>query len=81
MTKKDFQKLWATISKVATKKVCDELAINSWCELADHCGGYFLVLQPKCCLWADEILFLIGAVKMVPASIQFNIEDGTIRIW
>lgn len=81
MTKNDFCKLWATISKVVTKKVNGELAINSYCELTDHCGGYFLVLQPKCLMWANEITFLIGAVQILPASIQFNIENGEIRIW
>ncbi len=81
MTKKDFQKLWATISKVATKKVSGELAINSYCELNDHCGGCFLVLKPECLMWANEITFLIGAVQLVPASIEFKFEDGLIRIW
>ena len=81
MTKKDFQKLWASISKVATKKVNGELAINSYCELTDHCGGCFLVLKPECCMWADELVFLVGAVKILPASIQFKFDDGEIRIW
>ena len=81
MTKKDFCKLWSAISQVVTKKVNGELAINSYCELADHCGGYFLVLQPKCLMWANEITFIIGAVQLVPASIEFDIKDGEIRIW
>lgn len=81
MTKNDFCKLWASISKVVTKKVNGELAINSYCELSDHCGGYFLVLQPQCLMWANEITFLIGAVLVLPASIQFNIKNGEIRIW
>lgn len=81
MTKKDFIKLWATISKVVTKKVNGQLAINSYCELNDHCGGYFLVLQPKSLMWANEITFIIGAVQLVPASIEFDIDDGIIRIW
>ena len=81
MTKKNFIKLWATISKVVTKNVNGQLAINSYCELNDHCGGYFLVLQPKCLMWANEITFLIGAVQLVPASIEFDIDDGIIRIW
>lgn len=81
MTKKNFIKLWATISKVVTKKVNGQLAINSYCELASHCGGYFLVLEPKSLMWANEITFLIGAVQLVPASIEFDIDDGLIRIW
>lgn len=81
MTKKDFIKLWATISKVVTKNVNGQLAINSYCELSDYCGGYFLVLQPKSLMWANEITFIIGAVQLVPASIEFDIYDGIIRIW
>lgn len=81
MTKENFQKLWATISDVVTKEVNGELAINSYCELTDHCGGYYLILQPECCLWAKEITFLIGAVQLLPASIQFNLYSGKILIW
>lgn len=81
MTKKDFIKLWASISKVASKKVSGQLAINSYCELIDHCGGYSLVLKPKCLMWDNEITFIIGAVQIVPASIAFHINDGFIRIW
>lgn len=81
MTKKNFMKLWATISKVVTKKVNGHLAINSYCELTSHCGGYFLVLEPTSLMWADEITFLIGAVQLMPASIVFDLDDSIIRIW
>ena len=81
MTKKDFIKLWATISKVVSKKVCDQLAIVSYCEFTDHCGGHKLVLKPKCLMWGNELIFLISAVQLLPASIAFDIDDGIIEIW
>lgn len=81
MTKKEFIKLWATISKVVTKKVCDQLAINSYCKFTKNCGGYKLVLEPKCLMWGNELTFLISAVQLVPASIAFDIDDGIIEIW
>lgn len=81
MTKEQFIRLWSTTKKVVTKKVNGKCQIESCCELTDYCGGYALILKPKCLLWANEITFLIGAVQLVPATIEFDIDNGIIHIW
>lgn len=81
MDKKDFCKCWNLIKPVVTKKVCGEPSIISYCKFTDHCGGYELILEPHCIMWAKELTFLIGAFQMVPVCVEFDIEKGRIRIW
>ncbi len=81
MDKKTFCKCWSSVKAVASKKVCGEISVVCYCELTDHCGGYELILEPHCLLWASELTFLIGAIQLVPACVEFDIEKGRIRIW
>lgn len=81
MDKKTFCKCWSSVKAVVSKKVCGEISVVSYCELTEHCGGYELILEPQCLLWANELTFLIGAIQLVPACVEFDIKNGRIRIW
>ena len=81
MTKKDFCKCWELAQVVASKKVCGEISIVSYCKLTDHCGGYELILEPHCLVWASELTYLIGAIELVPACVDFEFQNGYIRIY